>query len=155
MVVKLEGKSQSISIQAREEVALGKCLGSLHSHRYVPSHPLIPSSTCSRLTTRLQPLLPALLALFPSVNIIHPVYPATAPVAVHSLSRPPQDNPLPVPSVAYHVTSICPLPPSSCPGTGPSACLPICLSILCLPPLILKSTLALTPHLSFVNCSAV
>lgn len=117
----MEGKSQPISIQAREEEALGECHGSLHSYRYVPSHPLIPSSTHVRLMTRLQPLPPALLSLFQSVNIAHTCLPSPHQFIPSSVLLP--GYPLPIPSVAYHVTSVCPLPPSSCPHTDPSSCL--------------------------------
>lgn len=145
----MDGKSQLISIQAREEEALGECCGSLHSYRYVPSHPLIPSSTRVRLMTRLQPLPPALLSLFQSVNIAHPCLPSPHQFILSAALL--HDYPLPIPSVAYHVTSICPLPASSCPHTGPSSCLLVHL----LSPIILKFTLALTPHLSFMNFSAL
>ena len=79
----------------------------------------------------------------------------TQPLSVHSLSCLPQANPcLPLqlptmlfPSVHSHL-----LPALT---QVHLTHLPVCLSILCLPPIILKSTLELTPQLSFVNGSAL
>lgn len=150
----MEGRSQPIPIQAREEEALGECRGSLHSHRYVPSHPLTQSLFYTvRTYDQTAAFASSPLFLFPSVKIVHPCSPSHHQFILSAIL--PQGTPC---LSLRSPTMLCPSVHShlpACPCTGPFARLPVCLSILCPLCIILKSTLVLTPLLSFINCSAL